>query len=243
MAGALVFIDRSSLDEWRVKALNEVKPNTVNAYCRALRTAWNLAIDRELTAKNPFSKLGELKDSTIDERHKYFSEEEVEQVLDGFDTSELPDYFRPATELSLYCGLRLSEVLTLTSDDIKAGQLWIRGKGNKVRTVPPRRRARHIAVSRVNGSPWLFPTERDHSRHVESTRFTKQFSSHCRAVGCPRGHFHMLRHTFATRLLTSGAPMIAVSRWMGHSSVKVTDQTYGHLIPGAQDHLIEAVFG
>ena len=213
MAGALVFIDRSSLDEWRGKALNEVKPNTVNTYCRAPRTAWNLAIDCEL------------RDSTIDERHKYFSEEEVEQVLDGFDTSELSDYFRPATELSLYCGLRLSEVRTLTSDDIKAGQLWIRGKGNKVRTVPLRGRARHIAVSRVNGSPWLFPSERDHSRHVESTRFTKQFSSHCLAVGCPRGHFHMLRHTFATRLLTSGVAMIAVSRWMGHSSVKVTDQT------------------
>lgn len=233
-------IDRSSLDKWRVKSLSEVKPNTVNSYCRALRTAWNLAIDWELTAKNPFSKLGELKDSTIDERDKYFSDEEVEQVLDGFDDSELPDCFRPATELSLYCGLRLSEVLTLTPDDIKAEQLWVRGKGNKVRTVPLRGRARHIALSRVNGSPWLFPSESDHSRHVEPTRFTKQFSFHCRSVGCPRGHFHMLRHTFATRLLTGGVPMIAVSRWMGHSSVQVTDKTYGHLIPGVQDHLIDA---
>jgi len=235
-------IDRSSLDAFRVKALADVKPNTVNAYFRALRTAWNLAIEWELTEKNPFAKLGELKDSTIDERDKYFSEEETQMVLNGFDDSELPGYFRSAVELSLYCGLRLSEVLTLKPGDIKNDQLLVRGKGNKVRSIPLRGPARDTALSRVNGSPWLFPSEKDHSRRVETTGFSKQFSAYCHGLGCSRGHFHMLRHTFAALLLTKGVSTIRVARWMGHSSVKVTDQVYGHLIPGEQDELIELAF-
>jgi integrase len=140
-------IDRSSLDEFRVMELANVKPNTINAYFRALRTAYNLAMDWELIDKNPFAKLGELKDSSIDERDKYFSDEEMRLVLNGLDDSDLPEYFRPAVELSLYCGLRLSEVLTLTPNDVKDEQLLVRGKGNKVRSIP--------FVAQPVTSPWV----------------------------------------------------------------------------------------
>jgi integrase len=45
--------------------------------------------------------------------------------------------------------------------------------------------------------------------------------------------FHTLRHTYASHLLMSGVNIFVVSRWLGHSSVNVTEKHYGHLIPNS----------
>ena len=42
---------------------------------------------------------------------------------------------------------------------------------------------------------------------------------------------HDLRHTFATHLLLAGVPVLKVSRWLGHTSIQITCDTYGHLLP------------
>ena len=52
----------------------------------------------------------------------------------------------------------------------------------------------------------------------------------------------MLRHTFAAHALSRGKPIYTVSKWLGHASVAITEQFYGHLIPDAQDHLIDDIF-
>jgi integrase len=48
-------------------------------------------------------------------------------------------------------------------------------------------------------------------------------------------HFrlHDLRHTFGSLLIQDGAPLTYVKEQMGHSSIQVTVDTYGHLVPGA----------
>ena len=45
--------------------------------------------------------------------------------------------------------------------------------------------------------------------------------------------FHALRHSFASALIANGAPLAYVKEQMGHSSIRITVDTYGHLIPGA----------
>ncbi len=56
--------------------------------------------------------------------------------------------------------------------------------------------------------------------------------------------FHDLRHTFGSLLIQDGASLAYVKEQMGHSSIQITVDTYGHLIPGADikwiDHLDEA---
>ncbi len=42
--------------------------------------------------------------------------------------------------------------------------------------------------------------------------------------------FHRLRHTFASELLTNGVPIFKVSKWLSHSSIQLTIDTYGHLM-------------
>ena len=44
-----------------------------------------------------------------------------------------------------------------------------------------------------------------------------------------------LRHLYASTALAGGIPITEVSRWLGHNSIEVTHQTYGHLIPSSFD--------
>ena len=52
-------------------------------------------------------------------------------------------------------------------------------------------------------------------------------------AGLRRVRFHDLRHTFGSLLIQEGAPLTYVRDQMGHSSIKITVDTYGHLIPNA----------
>jgi len=48
-----------------------------------------------------------------------------------------------------------------------------------------------------------------------------------------RIRFHDLRHTCASLLLLNGESPVYVKDQLGHSSIKITVDIYGHLIPGA----------
>jgi len=51
--------------------------------------------------------------------------------------------------------------------------------------------------------------------------------------GISKIRLHDLRHTFGSLLLQNGASIVYVKDQMGHSSIQITVDTYGHLIPGA----------
>jgi integrase len=60
-------------------------------------------------------------------------------------------------------------------------------------------------------------------------------------------HFHMLRHTAATMMLEQGEPIKRVSEMLGHASIALTGDTYGHVTPAGRKHaantLGRAMFG
>ncbi len=58
-------------------------------------------------------------------------------------------------------------------------------------------------------------------------------------VGLRRIRFHDLRHTFGSLLIEAGAPLTYVRDQMGHSSIKVTVDTYGHMVPGSNVRYID----
>ena len=51
----------------------------------------------------------------------------------------------------------------------------------------------------------------------------------CEATVGHRTRFHDLRHAFVSRALAQGVHLVAVSRYVGHSDVGITANTYGHL--------------
>jgi len=63
-----------------------------------------------------------------------------------------------------------------------------------------------------------------------------------RAAGLtPAPRFHDLRHTHVALLIAGGAPMKAISERLGHSSIVITMDRYGHLQPDVDDALIRAL--
>src|SRR5262249_59324682 len=62
-------------------------------------------------------------------------------------------------------------------------------------------------------------------------------------TGLHRRRPYDLRHTFASLLLTAGAPIAYVSEQMGHQNIQLTVKLYGHLQPGANRHWMNKLPG
>jgi integrase len=62
---------------------------------------------------------------------------------------------------------------------------------------------------------------------------TRHFHKCLEKAGLRRIRFHDLRHTFASLLIQNGESLAYVKEQLGHSSIKMTVDVYGHLVPGA----------
>lgn len=71
----------------------------------------------------------------------------------------------------------------------------------------------------------------------------KNFHPLLERAGLPKIRFHDLRHTFASIMLSRGAPIHVVSNMLGHTSVKVTWDIYSHILPGDQGRALGALDG
>ena len=118
-------------------------------------------------------------------------------------------------------GLRISELSGLKLSDI--GKEWVRvlGKGNKHRDVPLLASSRELLDTYLQTHhPKIFLFEKNSEKLSEnSLRYivTKLFETVALKV-TP----HQLRHSYASSLLNSGAPIVDVSELLGHSSMATT---------------------
>src|SRR5438874_6691382 len=62
-------------------------------------------------------------------------------------------------------------------------------------------------------------------------------------AGLRHFRFHDLRHTFGSLLIQDGASLAYVRDQMGHSSIQITVDTYGHLVPGANISFVDRLDG
>ena len=74
--------------------------------------------------------------------------------------------------------------------------------------------------------------------------FTKHYFHHqmnqgCKASGVERIRLHDLRHSHASLLINSGAPILLVSERLGHEDVETTLRTYGHLYPSTTSEVVK----
>jgi integrase len=74
--------------------------------------------------------------------------------------------------------------------------------------------------------------------------FTPTFVQKCaddvwKAAGLERLTLHDLRHAYASVAIDAGVNVKALSTFMGHSSITITLDRYGHLLPGAEDEAAE----
>lgn len=181
----------------------------------------------------------------------FLSEEDTDLVLRGPEHDDDPAApralrDRALLELLYAAGLRVSEAAGLDVIDLDFAnrQVRVTGKGNKTRVClfgEPAREAiaRYIEEGRPalarGAQPALF-LNRDGDRLSARSMQAIVRRAGTRALG-ERVHPHLLRHSFATHMLDSGADLRVVQHLLGHSSADTT-QIYTAVTKRAQESLV-----
>jgi integrase/recombinase XerD len=232
LSGFLTTLARGSAERPPVAAATlQRKAACLRSFYRHLRREGTIAHDptAELRGPRKTQKLPEV-----------LSRDEVNGLLrapQGTSPTALRD--RALLELLYACGLRASEAVGLTLDDVDLEEEFLRarGKGSKERLVPIGREA--IAALReylTRGRPKLVGLGVE--RHVFVNRrggslsrqgLYKIVQGYAESVGLrDRMSPHTLRHTFATHLLAGGCDLRTLQEMLGHADISTT-QLYTHL--------------
>jgi integrase len=188
----------------------------------------------------------------------FLTAEEVRALAEAIDP-----WYRVLVYTAAYTGLRAGELLALRWSDVDLlrGVLHVRRalkdvngnlefgptKSHNTRTVSLPRFLRdmleeHLA-SRPGGTPeeLVFPSRTGKPlRH--NLFYRRHFKPAARAVLPAAKHglrFHDLRHTCASLSIAAGAHPKLISARLGHSSITITLDRYGHLFPSVEEALAE----
>ena len=218
-------------EQWR-----DLAPATVARRSAALRRFYGFLVDEGYRKDDPSSSLPrprferplpKILDS--DEVSRMFSEAE-DRASSG---SPIAVRNLAVLELLYGSGLRASELVTLPRNALRKGQpfLILRGKGSKERLVPISSRA-EAAVDRwlehvEAKSLWLFPSGKSHLSRVRLFQIVRAMAADA-GISPERVSPHVLRHAFATHLLSGGADLRVLQSLLGHADIATT-QIYTHV--------------
>ena len=217
-----------------------LKGSTRSRRAAAIRMWLRYLKERHLIRHNPSELMDPPKKALALPR--VLSEAEVFAMLDevkGEDPISLRD--RAILEVMYGCGLRVSELCELKREDIVAdGELLrILGKGSKERIVPIGTAAGRALTAYLEGSRESFSKGNLAEGHIFLTRLGRPFTrqgvfkivrARAAAVGIAADRIspHVLRHCFASHMLSHGADIRAIQELLGHADIGTT-QVYTHV--------------
>jgi len=219
--------------------------NTVNKYFRHIRKFVNLAINKDLLDLNryPFRKFKAKSETT---EREYLQPEELE-TLENIKLSEENQHLQKTLDMflfSCYCGLRFSDLVALSRDNIvtKDGNLWIDTR--MIKTNEPIKIPLYLLF---DGKPTEIL-----NRYLQADRkfifdeLTNQYVNRCLkelatlAGISKRLTFHTARHTQATYLLYKGVNITTVQKLLGHKKMQTT-QIYAKIMDKTMINELSAV--
>lgn len=173
---------------------------------------------------------------------RVLTEEETARMLDGVagdTTRDIRD--RAILEVMYGCGLRVTELCELKMDDIVDGGelLRILGKGDKERVVPLGSAAGNALRRYFDGARADLLKGRNSVPNVFVTRLAKPFTRQGvfklireraanAGIAADRISPHVLRHSYASHMLSRGADIRAIQEMLGHADISTT-QIYTHV--------------
>ncbi|MFA6554421.1 MAG: site-specific tyrosine recombinase/integron integrase [Candidatus Paceibacterota bacterium] len=214
-----------------------LKKKTQNYYLIALRSFLKFLAKRGVKSLSPehieLAKVGERPLDLI-------TSEELKRLLDssnGDDLKSLRD--KAILELLFSTGLRVSELCSISRDiDLSADEFSIRGKGEKIRVVflssEAKSAIKKYLDKRADIDDALFVRlGRENARGGDlrlDTRSVERIVKQCaiKAGISKKVTPHVIRHVFATDLLSNGADLRSVQMLLGHSNISTT-QIYTHV--------------
>lgn len=170
----------------------------------------------------------------------FFTPEEVERLLKAYNGRDKLDIRNRAILEILYAtGMRVSELTNLQMNNLHLGEGYLRvtGKGNKERLIPVGRVAERQLENYIkNARPALDATGKNST--VFLTKNGNPLSRKCvwrivdrasqlTGIG-EKAYPHLLRHSFASHLLSGGADLRVIQEMLGHADISTT-QIYTHV--------------
>lgn len=224
----------------------QIATRTVARRLSALRQFYRYLVSENIRKDDPTSTIESPKQTRT--LPKTLSESEVSSLIETAGQGGGADSLRLVCLLEmLYAtGLRVSELVGLPMSSISEdGQfLMVAGKGGRERMVPISDAAQKALKSYLDTrrqfiSPddagtqaqWLFPSRTSESGHLTRQRFAQLLKDLAEAaqISADRVSPHILRHAFATHLLSNGADLRSVQKMLGHADIATT-QIYTHII-------------
>ena len=233
------FIDELVAEGWTA--------STIVVTIASLRVVYKRALTRGEIAVNPV--LGLQLPAVRGGRNRIATPAECAELLEA-----LPEQDRPLWATAMFAGLRRGELMALRVEDIDLGRSVInvrRGwdtlegeispKSGRERTVPINATLRRYLEAHLRGLPWdegLVFGVNDRST-FNGTPLMKRAERHWEVSGLHRITLHECRHTFASLMIAAGVNAKALSTYMGHATISITLDRYGHLMPGNEDEAAE----
>ncbi len=224
-------------------AAAEAGPVSLGRKLSAIRSFYRYLVKEGLAEANPARSVATPKAPR--RLPEVLPEEETAALVEAPGTDDAPLHLRDRAfmELLYASGLRVSELTGLDVDgiDLAQGLVRVLGKRSKERVVPVGQAARQAilrylttarpalaarAVGRGAGDA-LFLNYR--GGRLTSRSVARLIDGWVRTIGLARHvHPHVLRHCFATDLLSNGADLRGIQELLGHASLSTT-QRYTHL--------------
>lgn len=206
-----------------MRTVKKMKPTSVSRRVRALNSFFDWLTETKAAPANP--TLGVRLPRETRRAPKALNPQEMYRlrraVYKGRNTRDIA-----ILELLSDAGLRVSELCDVELSDLeifeRKGAVRVRGKGDKYREVPLNADARK-AISNYLGERGLTPGKLFIGQRGSMTpsgvfRTLQKYADQAGLSVSP----HVLRHTFATNLLRSGADLVTVKNLLGHEDINTT---------------------
>lgn len=221
-------------------------PSTVARRSAALRRFFGFLVDEGIRSDDPSAALPRPRFERPLPR--ILEESDVVRMFEAIEAraaSGEPGAIRNLALLELLygSGLRASELVSLPRGAVRPGQpfLMVRGKGDKDRLVPISTRAQAAVAAWLEHVPpglWLFPGGKKHLSRVRLFQIVRALAADAGIVP-DRVSPHVLRHAFATHLLSGGADLRVLQSLLGHADIATT-QIYTHVDSARLVELVNA---
>jgi site-specific recombinase XerD len=218
-----------------------LKRSTQNYYLIALRSFLTFLSERNILSLSA-EKIKLPKDKSK-KQVRFLNWEQIEKLLSTPDTSRIQGLRdRAILETLFSTGMRIGELIALNKDQIKIKpetkdlELGIIGKGGRPRTVYFSERAlfwlrKYLQTRKDKEKPLFinYQPRKGPSRRLSARSIEKMIKRYALVAGLPVTVTpHVIRHSFATYLLSRGVDMRTIQEFLGHKSIAST-QIYAHV--------------
>ena len=209
------------IENFKAFRLKTCSPAGVNVDLRHLRAFLNYCVRMGTLDTSPYKGVKQVK--VGEQVVRFLRDSEIQNLLDEIHKADDEDLMDMVL-FYLNTGARANEILppNFTWDSVKEDYIELYGKGDKTRRIGMNETIRTILDKRRHlEHPFPFRYEYVYSRIVKK---------YYKRSGIKNANLHTLRKTAGALLIQQGVDIYRVSRFLGHSSVVVTERHYTDLL-------------